>query len=46
MGLGLTETFETPDRLAWAGIERVADDPMDDRTFDMRAKHASLASIP
>ncbi|MDD9993700.1 MAG: hypothetical protein OXP75_18030 [Rhodospirillales bacterium] len=41
-----TETFETPVWLAEAGIEYVADDPMDDRPFDIRTKHGTLASIP
>ena len=46
IGLGLNETFEIPDWLAEAGIEYVADDPMDDRPFDIRTKHGTLASIP
>ena len=46
MGAGLTETFDTPDYLAEAGIERVADDPMDDQPFDIRTKHGTLTSIP
>ena len=46
MGLGLTETFETPDYLAEAGIEYVADYPMDDQPFDIRTKHGTLTSIP
>ena len=31
---------------AEAGIEIVADCPMDDRSFDIRTKHGTLASIP
>ena len=46
MGPGLTETFETRDHLAEAGIEHGADDPMDDRPFDIRTKHGTLTSIP
>ena len=46
MGPGLTETFETPDYLAEAGIEYVADYPMDDQPFDIRTKHGTLTSIP
>ena len=46
MGPGLTETFETPDYLAEAGIDYVADDPMDDQPFDIRTKHGTLTSIP
>ena len=46
MGPGLTETFETPDHLAEAGIEYVADFPMDDQPFDIRTEHGTLTSIP
>ena len=46
MGPGLTETFETPDYLAEAGIEYVADYPMDDQPFDIRTEHGALTSIP
>ena len=46
MGPGLIETFETPDYLAEAGIEHVADYPMDDQPFDIRTKHGTLTSIP
>ena len=46
MGPGLTETFETPDYLAEAGIEYVADFPMDDQPFDIRTEHGTLTSIP
>ena len=46
MGLCLAETFGTPVHLAGAGIERVVDDPMGDEPFDIRTKHATLASIP
>ncbi|MCY4481074.1 MAG: hypothetical protein OXB97_14395 [Rhodospirillales bacterium] len=42
----LTETFETSDHLAGAGIDYGADVPMDDQPFDMRTKHATLTSIP
>ena len=43
---GLTETFETPDYLAEAGIEYVADYPMDDQPFEIRTEHGPLVSIP
>ena len=46
MGPGLTETFETPDYLAEAGIEYVADFPIDDQPFDIRIAHGTLTSIP
>ena len=43
---GLTETFETPDYLAEAGIEYAADYLMDDQPFGIQTKHGTLASIP
>ncbi|MEX2455487.1 MAG: polysaccharide deacetylase family protein [Rhodospirillaceae bacterium] len=46
MGPGLTETYDTPDYLAEAGIEYVADFPMDDRPFEIRTEHGPLVSIP
>ena len=46
MGPGLTQTFETPDDRAEAGIEYVADAPADGRPFDIRTKHGTLTSIP
>lgn len=46
MGPGLTETFETPDMLAAAGIEYVADFPMDDQPFDIKTENGPLVSVP
>ena len=46
MGPGLTETFETPDYLTEAGIEYVADFPMDDQPFEIQTKSGPLISIP
>lgn len=46
MGPGLTETWETPDHLAEAGIEYVADYPMDDQPFEIRTENGPLVSIP
>ena len=46
MGPGLTETWETPDRLAEQGIEYVADYPMDDLPFEIRTEHGPLISVP
>ena len=46
MGPGLTETFETLDCLAEAGIRFVADNRMDDQPFDIRTNHGTLTSIP
>lgn len=46
MGPGLTETFETPDYLKAAGIDYVADFPMDDQPFSVKTEHGPLVSIP
>lgn len=46
MGPGLTETFETPDYLKEAGIEYVADFPMDDQPFEVKTEHGPLVSVP
>ena len=45
MGPGLEGTFDTPSFPAEAGVEDVADHPMDDRPFDIRAEQGTLASI-
>ncbi len=42
----LTETFETPDLLAEAGIEYLADWVNDDQPYPMRVRNRSLTSIP
>ena len=46
MGPGLTETFDTPDHFKEAGIECVADFPMDDQPFEVKTEHGPLISIP
>ena len=46
MGPGLAETFNTPDYLKEAGIEYVADFPMDDQPFEVKTEHGPLISIP
>jgi allantoinase len=46
MGPGLTETWETPDLLAEAGIEYVCDWVNDDLPYDMRVKSGRLVSLP
>ena len=46
MDPGLSGTFETPYDVAEAGIEYVANEPMDGRPFDIRTKRGTLASIP
>jgi allantoinase len=43
---GLTETFDTVDWLAEAGIEYVADWVLDDQPVDIRTKHGTLVSVP
>ncbi len=46
MGPGLTQTFETPDYLTEAGLEYVADYPMDDQPFEVKTQHGPLISVP
>lgn len=43
---GLTETFDTIDHLAAAGIEYVADWVLDDQPVDIATKDGSVLSIP
>src|SRR6266581_1664135 len=43
---GLTETFDTVDWLAEAGIEYVADWVLDDQPVDIKTKHGSVVSVP
>ena len=43
---GLTETFETVDHLAAAGIEYVADWVLDDQPCEIATAHGPLLSIP
>ena len=46
MGPGLTETWDTPDLLAEAGIEYVADWVNDDQPYSLHVKQGSLFSVP
>ncbi|HEY1258827.1 MAG TPA: polysaccharide deacetylase family protein [Stellaceae bacterium] len=46
LGPGLTETFETPDLLAQAGIEYIGDWVYDDEPTDIRTKHGPLITLP
>ncbi len=46
MGPGLTETWETPDLLAAAGIEYVCDWVNDDQPYAMRVKTGRLVAMP
>jgi allantoinase len=43
---GLTETFDTVDWLAEAGIEYVADWVLDDQPVDIKTKHGTVVSVP
>lgn len=46
LGPALTETFNTPDLLAEAGIEYLADFTCDDQPFPMKVRSGSLISMP
>ncbi len=46
MGPGLTETWDTPDRLAAEGIEYVCDWVNDDLPYEMRVKTGRLVALP
>ena len=46
LGPGLTETFETADFLAEAGIEYVADWVLDDQPCQLKTGHGTLYTIP
>ncbi|MGY2051994.1 polysaccharide deacetylase family protein [Methylobacterium sp. JK268] len=46
LGPGLTETLDTPDHLAAAGIRYVGDWPMDDRPCRLATRHGPLVTLP
>lgn len=46
LGPGFTETLETPDLLAEAGIRYIADWPLDDEPCEIKTKHGPLLSLP
>lgn len=46
LGPGFTETLDTPDLLAEAGIKYIADWPLDDEPCELRTKHGTLLSLP
>ena len=46
LGPGLTETYETPDLLAEAGIQYVGDWVYDDEPTEIRTKHGPLVTLP
>jgi len=46
LGPGLTETFDTPDYLAEAGIRYLADWVVDDEPCEVKTKHGPVLSMP
>ena len=46
LGPGFTETLDTPDLLAEAGIKYVADWPVDDEPCELKTQHGTLLSLP
>jgi allantoinase len=46
LGPGLTETLETPDLLAEAGIRYIADFVADDRPCRLRTEHGTVLTMP
>ena len=46
LGPGLTESFETPDFLAEAGIEYVGDWVLDDQPCELQTRHGPLYTLP
>jgi peptidoglycan/xylan/chitin deacetylase (PgdA/CDA1 family) len=46
LGPGLTESFQTPDLLAEAGFQYVADWVYDDEPTDIATRHGRLATLP
>ena len=46
LGPGFTETLDTPDLLAEAGIKYVADWPLDDEPCELKTRHGTLFALP
>ena len=46
LGPGLTQTFETPDILAEAGIKYIGDYPYDDEPTEIKTAHGPLVTLP
>ena len=46
LGPGLTETYETPDLLAEAGVKYVGDWVYDDEPTEIATRHGSLVTLP
>jgi len=46
LGPGLTETYETPDLLAEAGVQYIGDFVHDDEPTEIRTQHGPLVTLP
>lgn len=46
LGPGLTQTLETPDLLAAAGVKYIGDFPYDDEPTDIQTAHGPLVTLP
>jgi allantoinase len=46
LGPGLTETYDTPDLLAAAGIQYISDWVYDDEPTEIRTRHGRLVTLP
>jgi peptidoglycan/xylan/chitin deacetylase (PgdA/CDA1 family) len=46
LGPGLTQTYETPDLLAAAGVKYIGDLPFDDEPTEIRTAHGPLVALP
>jgi len=46
LGPGFTETLDTPDLLAEAGIKYIADWPLDDEPCELKTEHGTLLALP
>jgi peptidoglycan/xylan/chitin deacetylase (PgdA/CDA1 family) len=46
LGPGLTQTLETPDILAKAGVKYIGDYPYDDEPTRIKTEHGSLVTLP
>ena len=46
LGPGLTETYDTPDLLAEAGVKYVGDWPYDDEPTEIQTAHGPLVTLP
>jgi peptidoglycan/xylan/chitin deacetylase (PgdA/CDA1 family) len=46
LGPGLTQTYETPDLLAAAGVKYIGDFPYDDEPTEIQTDHGPLVTLP